>query len=438
MTKRLMVFNGADQGRYFPLGETGTMIVGASRKHADIHLNDIYVSRVHCYVELEDGKVVVVDAEDSNGTMVNGQKVQRQEMNMGDVLRVGNTHFRLEDDGAGPAAAAAAAPAAASDNDAPLAFSDAPSGGAPSAVAAPPAAPASAPHAAAPTSKPLEELANHQLAHFQLGAMVGKGYFGAVFRARDVKSDREVALRVLSPEFPKSDEEMQRFVQAMKLMPPLRHPNLVTVLGVGKSGPFCWIAMEYVEGENLESLVQHFKAANKLDWQPAFRLAMHLGRALHFAHQHHFIHRNITPFNVLFRTTDHLFKLGDLIQSRAFLGSQLKQRTLRPKSQHEMPYLSPEQTRPQGVVDARSDIYCLGVMVYYLLTAQLPLSAPTPAELIELIREAEPVMPQEYLPSVPEKFELIVLKMLAKNPDDRYQSAAELLTALHEISLDPA
>jgi serine/threonine-protein kinase len=437
MLRRLTVIDGADQGRYFPLGEEGTLIIGTSHKRADIHLNDLYVSRVHCYVELADGMVVIADADDSNGTSVNGQKVKRQPLQLGDVVRVGNTHFRLEEDtGSPPIVRASTAPGASGPST--YNVSPATGSGVVAAAVSPTTTTAERPVRSAVAEAPaLEDLADSVLAHYQLGKVVGKGHFGVVFRARELENDQVVAIKVLHPDFPKNDDEMQRFIQAMRLMPPLRHPNLVTVLGVGRTPPHCWIALEYVPGENLAHMIPRLAAGGKHDWQPGFRLAVHIGRALHFAHQHQLCHRNITPQNILFRSTDNLFKLGDLIQHRAFHGSGLRLRTLKTKSHSELAYLTPEQTQPQPSVDARTDIFALGTAIYALLAGRPPFAGKTPPETISQIREAEPPSLKQWQPALPEKFESIIHKMLAKRPEDRHQTAKELLTDLMQVALDP-
>src|SRR5947209_4288421 len=101
------------------------------------------------------------------------------------------------------------------------------------------------------------------------------------------------ALKVLLPEFSKVDEEVQRFVRAMKTAMPLRHPNLVAVLGAGKAGPYCWEAMEYVCGESMTEVIGRIGVAGMLDWKYAFRMAVHVGRALAYAHGQDIIHRNV-------------------------------------------------------------------------------------------------------------------------------------------------
>jgi serine/threonine protein kinase len=402
MAWRLRVIDGADQGRFFPLADTGTVVVGNSHKHSDICLHDLYVARVHCHLEIVGGRVVVSEDEASKGTFVNGQKVTQQELHPGDVLRVGNSHLRLElDDGTAPE---------------PPAGEEAPE------------APAGLPHL--PLER-LAELSGHTLGHYEIGPVLGRGHSGVVFHTSDLKSGQAVALKVLSPQFPANADEMRRFARAMKEMLPLSHPHLVAVSGAGKTGPYCWIALEYVEGD---SLAQVIARAGKRSWKQALRVTLHVGRALDFAHQHHLVHGNITPANILIRASDKATKLGDLTLSKALEGSQVQLATLEEKLLAELAYLAPEQLPGEGMVDCCTDMHSLGAVVYTLLTGRPPFEGKSPEETIDKIREAVPVRPREYQESIPGPLEGVVLRMLAKRPEERFLTPAELLAELEPLA----
>lgn len=406
MAKRLVVIDGADEGRYFPLSDAGTVSIGSNRRTADICLHDLYVSRIHCEIKVDGDQVEVTCLESRPAIFINGKEITQEKLQLGDVLRVGNSHLRLQiDDGSDPQEAETEEEAA-------------------------PEAPAVLPHLPADR---LEELAHHTLGHFKLSTLIGKGHHGAVFRARDVKADRDVALKVLSPDFPKNDEEMQRFIKGLKVMLPLRHPHVVSLLGAGKTGPYTWIAMELLEAESLTQVLARVATIRKIDWRRAFHVAVHIGRALEFAHRHHIIHRNITAQNILWLGTEKVAKLGDLILAKALEGSLVRQVALRDKIQAELAFLAPEQTHSTGFVDGLTDIYSLGVAVYALLTGKLPFEGATQAELVAQIRDALPLKPKKYQPAIPDPLERVVLKMLAKHQVERYQTATELLADLQEF-----
>src|SRR5262249_9717725 len=154
------------------------------------------------------------------------------------------------------------------------------------------------------------------------------------------KNNHVVAFKVMQPNFPKGDAERQAFIQAMKTMLPLRHPNLVALLASGKTGPYVWLALEHVEGESVATMIERIGASGLLDWRQAYRVAVHGGRALDFAHQSGVVHGNVTPRTLLYRTADKTVLLNDLILLQALKGSQLKQSIWQAKMTAELPYLS--------------------------------------------------------------------------------------------------
>lgn len=288
--------------------------------------------------------------------------------------------------------------------------------------------------AAASAVDELGRLSGTTLGRYTLGALLGVGHHGAVFRADDTQTGRTVALKVLRPRFPKDDAEWEQFFRVLQSALPLRHPNLVTVFEVGRTGEHAWLTTDYVEGESVAALLQRGTAAG---WEEGFRVAVHVGRALNYGSRRQFLHRSVTPRNVLLRGTDHLVKLADLPLARALAGSALRQTVLRQAIASDLPYFAPEQTVPKGVLDGRSDLYSLGAVVYALLTGRPPFVGKTAPETVRMIREASPERPTTAGADVPDRFAAIVLKLLAKRPQDRFQTAAELLHVLAQIDPDP-
>jgi serine/threonine protein kinase len=218
-------------------------------------------------------------------------------------------------------------------------------------------------------------------------------------------------------------------------MLPIRHPNLVNLFGAGKTGPYCWIAMEYVQGESMTQVIQRIGTANMLDWRFALRVAIHIARALDYAHGQNIIHRNITPQNILIQTVDKTTKLGDLMLAKALEGTLAEQITRPGEILGDVRYMSPERTRGNsGEVDGRADIYSLGATTFALLTGRPPFEGTSLPETIMKIRQAEPAKPTKYQLAIPGLFEGTVLRMLAKNPSERFQTAAELLADLERVA----
>jgi serine/threonine protein kinase len=397
MVARLVVIAGQDVGRQYILNSgTGPILFGRSQAHAEHAINDPHVSRLHFQIEEKSGQYILTDQGSSGGTLVNGRKVTQHQLKLGDIIRVGETQLRLQTEAGVPEKEASG---------------DAPKG---------------------PTR--LEDLPGQTLAYFKVEKMLAKGTSGCVFKAHDTKEDRTVALKVLWPEFSKNDEEMQRFVRTMKTLLPLCHPNLVMIYGAGRTGAFCWVAMEYVEGENLTSVIKRVGSDGKLDWKYALRVAVHLCRALNYAQQQQIIHRNITPTNILIRSMDQQALLGDLMLAKALEGSLANQITKPGEILGDVAYISPERTKGTAEIDGRSDIFSLGATIYALLTGRPPFEGLSLLDTIMKIRQAEPKKPKQFQPAIPDAFESLVLKMLAKKPEDRPQTAAELLAALERLA----
>ncbi|MCI0637600.1 MAG: serine/threonine protein kinase [Gemmataceae bacterium] len=287
--------------------------------------------------------------------------------------------------------------------------------------------------AAAP-SEQLAELVGQMLGNYQILSVIAKGHSGTIFQAKDTKKDQIVAFKVLWAEFTQDEESMARFVRAMSTMLPVKHPNLVAILGAGRTGDYCWMAMEYVDGESLTQVIKRIGVAGMLDWRYALRVGVHVGRALEYAHGQHIIHRNITPANILYRPTDKIVKLGDLMLAKALEGNKAQEITRPGTILGDVPYMSPERTRVGLDVDGRSDIYSLGATMYALLTGRPPYDAKSLPELIAKIRKDEPEKPKKYQLSIPDLLEGTVLRMLSKRPEDRYQTATDMLVDLDRVA----
>jgi serine/threonine protein kinase len=380
-------------------------MLGRSAK-AQYVLSDPRVSRNHCQVLLQGDDILLRCNAGSGGTLVNGKTITEHHLKPGDLVQIGDTQLRLLL------------------GDLPLDVAQAQSAGARAPTA----------DAAARQTQSLAALVGTTLAHYDITLLVGQGHAGVVFHATDTKDNRPVALKVLHPAFSQDDEEMQRFVRGMKTVLPLRHPHLVTLYGAGRNGPYCWMAMEYIAGENLRQVIDRIGIAGMLDWRHAFQAAWQVGQALDYAHEQGILHRNVTPTNILRDAASKSVKLGDLMLAKALEGPLAKQVTRPGELVGEVAYMSPERTRGTSDLDARSDLYGLGATVYALLTGRPPVPGKTLVEKIAHIRKTEPERPTKFQMSIPSHFEGVVLRLLAKEPEQRYQTARELLTELQRIA----
>jgi len=404
MANFLVAKTGPDKGKIFALDEAFNVLLGRTR-HTICQLKDMAVSRVHCEVEVRGKRILITDLESGSGTFVNGKRITETELRVGDLVKIGDTELHVEGDPDPHEAATLPLPVKG------------------------PARPVLL------SADRLHKLTGTKLSHYEVGEVVAKGHSGLVFQAYDFKHDRTVAFKVLWPEFSKDEDEMMRFIRAMKTMLPLRHPNLVTLYGAGKTGPYCWIAMEFVEGESVTQVISRLGTAGMLDWKKSLRIAVYVARALEYAHGKHIIHRNITPQNVLVGKTPDITKLGDLMLAKAQEGSLAQQITKPGELLGDVRFMSPERTGSSTAqIDGRSDIYSLGALIYNLLAGRPPFEGSNLVETITKIRQAEPVKPKKYQLAIPGLFQDVVMTMLAKRPADRYQTATELLKDLKRVA----
>ena len=192
--------------------------------------------------------------------------------------------------------------------------------------------------------------------------------------------------------------------------------------------------MEYVEGESMTQVIQRLGVAGMLDWRYGYRVAVHIARALEYAHGNSIIHRNVTPTNIQFRTADKTVKLGDLMLAKALeeqhgSADHEARRAGRRRGLH----VAGADARGSGDIDGRADLYGLGATVYALIAGRPAFTAPTLPELITRIRNTEPEKPKKYQMGVPDLFQGVIMKLLAKRPEERFQTAKELLADLDRV-----
>lgn len=394
MSAKLTVISGPDRGRGFELADDQKLVIGRGEA-TGTKLRDPTVSRTHCQIVAESGQFTLENLGAASGTMINGRRISGlQPLCAGDLIRIGDTELRFMCEGA----------------------------------RVPAAAPAGDP------SEPLSELIGKSVSHYKIIRKIARGSSGVVFLANDTEDGKPAALKVLWPEFSKNDDEMQRFVRAIKTMLPIRHENLVALYGAGKAGQYCWMAMEFVDGESLTEVIRRVGSSGTLSWTHAFRVATDIARALEVASEHQIIHRNITPANILIRSSDGRAKLGDLMLAKALEGTLAEQITRPGQLIGDLVYLSPERTQGNAAADRRSDIYSLGATLYALLTGRPPFEGGTLPEAVHKIRNEPPVRPKKFQLGIPDYFEDAVMKMLAKSPDERFQTPTELLSQLERIA----
>ncbi|HET9892014.1 MAG TPA: Stk1 family PASTA domain-containing Ser/Thr kinase [Mycobacterium sp.] len=271
----------------------------------------------------------------------------------------------------------------------------------------------------------------HLSDRYELGEILGFGGMSEVHLARDVRLHRDVAVKVLRADLARDPSFYLRFRREAQNAAALNHPSIVAVYDTGEAetptGPLPYIVMEYVDGVTLRDIVH---TDGPLPPRRAIEIIADACQALNFSHQNGIIHRDVKPANIMISTTNAV-KVMDFGIARAIAdsGNSVTQTAAVIGTAQ---YLSPEQARGEAV-DARSDVYSLGCVLYEILTGEPPFTGDSPvAVAYQHVRE-DPVPPSQRHEGISADLDAVVLKALAKNPDNRYQTAAEMRTDLIRV-----
>ncbi|HEY6807815.1 MAG TPA: protein kinase [Gemmatimonadales bacterium] len=260
--------------------------------------------------------------------------------------------------------------------------------------------------------------------HYAIERELGRGGMATVFLARDLKHDRPVALKVLRAELAQV-VGAERFLREIRLSARLQHPHILVVHDSGDADGQLWFTMPFVEGETLRSRITREK---QLPLADALQIAREVADALHYAHQHGVIHRDIKPENILLSDRHHV-QVADFGIALALGPGGDERLTDSGISIGTPDYMSPEQAAAERDLDARSDVYSLGCVLYEMLTGEPPFTGPNPQAVLAK-RLTEPVPHVRAGRDVPAALEQAVSKALARAPVDRFATAAEFAAAL--------
>ncbi len=283
-----------------------------------------------------------------------------------------------------------------------------------------------------PARPPVEPPAEpRQLGEFRILRRLGEGGMGAVYLAYNERTDRQVALKVLSDQLAGTQGYIDRFYREARSGSSLNHPSIVRGLGAGQDPATSkfYLVLEYVEGPSAHLLLEQY---GRLAIGDAVHIALDIARALEHAHSHNIIHRDIKPDNILI-TRAGVSKLADFgLAKRTDEASHLTAARQGFGTPHYMPY---EQAVNARHADGRSDLYALGATLYHLLTGEVPFKGETPLEIVEAKDKGDFLPASRLNPAVPRVLDQVLTRMLARQPRDRYQTASELIVDLERSRL---
>jgi hypothetical protein len=369
----LVVEKGNDKGKAIPVLPTQTVIIGRDTSTA-LPLRDHMTSRMHFKIEPRDDGFWLHDLESMNGTYLNGAKIKIPiKLEVGDLIKAGETLFTFLAEGSSATT-----------------------------------------------------ISGQTLAGYRIIERVGRGGMGTVYKAEQIDLQRVVALKIISDEHVKDKEFVELFKHEARAAAKLNHPNIVQVYDVKRNGESYFFSMEYVSGGSVQDLLNKQR---KLPVDECVRMILDAARGLEYAHKKGIIHRDVKPDNFMISETNSI-KIGDMGLARGLdekVGPEEETSVI--GTPH---YIAPEQVlgRP---ADFRSDIYSLGATLFRMITGVTPFHAAGVRELVNRkVREEAPPANQ-HNPDIPKPLSDVIARMMAREPEKRYQTMGEVVAALERF-----
>ena len=262
---------------------------------------------------------------------------------------------------------------------------------------------------------------------YEILEKIGTGGMAEVFKGKDHKLNRYVAVKVLKEEFRDNDGFVKKFKEEAQAAAGLAHPNIVNVYDVGDENGIYYIVMELVEGITLKNYIER---KGRLTIKEATSIAIQVSAGLEVAHNNHIVHRDIKPQNII------ISREGKVKVTDFGIAKATTSQTTTSSAMGSVHYASPEQARG-GYVDHRSDIYSLGIVMYEMVTGRVPFDGETAVTVAVKHLQEQMVPPSEYCPEIPYSLEQIIKKCTEKSPDRRYQDIGDLMADLKQSLVDP-
>jgi len=399
------------------------LTIGRSYRN-DIQIYGEGVSRVHCRIERAGADYQVLDLNSINGTEVNGRPVVKQCLHHGDRLQLADAVFVFE--------------------------RQSPSGNWPSQETkdlheGQEACFQCGEYVPAEEVAKLKKtygdlvyceiclrtgpLVGRTLGHFTILSKISQGSMGAVYRARQSIVDRIVAFKILKKALAEKDSMIKRFLRGAAASARMNHPNIIQLYDIGEEEGFYYIAMEYVDGPTVGDVLelQGFQDLHKV-----ISIGAQTAKALQHAFKNRIVHRDVKPSNILL-TRNGLAKLTDFGLAKPMDEAGMSGITAAGATMGSLNYMSPEHIHDAKWADQRSDVYSLGATMYHMLTGEAAFPGSDLVSKVTSIQNEEPPSPKELRPEVPDALCRLIQRMMAKKPDDRYQTPKEVVSDLRTI-----
>ena len=437
----LDVIQGPKRGRSFVFDRHDTFIVGRSRfVHCPLP-EDSALSRDHFLIEINPPRCELRDLNSTNGTFVNGRRVERARLQSEDRISAGQSVFAVRVEGLPPVQVAELTPAPG----APVASVALGPDGQPilcigcGAFAPPDVDIARGSQMGVGESvdwlcelcRAEVELIPQAIPHYTILRELGRGSMGVVYLAQNQQSSRKVALKLIVPESAAAKSAVERFLREMTVISQLKHPNIVEWLEQGATRGRFWFAMEFVAGMNLETLAN--SQPGKYPIYQSCRMACQVLKGLEHAHAEGFVHRDVKPENILIgRTpTGLVAKISDFGLAKSYRGIGLSGLTFSGEMRGTIPFMPPEQMLDFKAVLPSGDLYAMAATLYYLITGTFIYDqVDEGGDLLRKLLEEQPVPIQQRRPEVPDGLADVLERCLARDPNDRYPTASAMRQAL--------
>jgi len=399
MTWKIVVVDGPAKGIEFPIAEGKPLMLGRGSA-SDTKIADPKLSRVHCKITLDSGRLYVVDVGSAGGTFVHGKRVEKSQLNSGDEVVLGDTRITINNTNVLDEKTIVGVRKSGSERK---------------------------------TMAQLESLVGQTINRFLIERLESKGRNGVVFKALDQADGKAVAIKILNPQNAVDDRQQERFIRAMRIMLPIKHPNIVRLYRAGRQSGLCWAAMEWIDGTSLREIIDLIGVNGTLDWRDLWRIAVHIGRALAEAEKAKLVHRNVTPTNILRRNVDKSYLLTDLVFAKALEETDAASITRPGDMVGELQYLSPERILNPSLADYRSDQYSLGVTLYVLATGHPPYPAVEIGTLLQQISTMKPQSPASTAIGFDDRFSDLIMRLISKDSAGRYSTTFDVLKDLSRV-----